>query len=109
VKAAELKRLALALPETSEKPCYGTSGFYVKKKLFARLLPGEREVVVRMTLEHRDAALRAKPKIFALTPHYEPHPWVIVRLGAVTPKLMRDVLEEGWRLQRPLKARATGT
>jgi hypothetical protein len=100
VKAAELKKLALALPETSERPCYGTSGFYVKKKLFARLLPGNREVVVRMTQAQRDAALAAKPRIFAVTPHYEPHEWVIVRLGAVTPKLMRDVLEEGWRLRR---------
>jgi hypothetical protein len=101
VNAAGLRRLALSLPDTAEKPCYGTPGFYVKKKLFARLLPGSREVVVRMTPEQRDAALGAKPKVFAVTDHYLRYPWVIVRLGAVTPKLLRDVLEEGWRLSRP--------
>lgn len=100
MNAAALRRLALSLPDTAEKPCYGTPGFYVKKKLFARLLPGAREVVVRMTPEQRDEALKARPKVFAVTEHYARYPWVIVRLGAVTPKLMRDVLEEGWRLSR---------
>jgi hypothetical protein len=28
---ADVRVLALALPETSERPCYGTPGFYVKK------------------------------------------------------------------------------
>jgi len=32
----DVRRLALALPETVERPSYGTPGFRVKDKLFAR-------------------------------------------------------------------------
>lgn len=34
---ATVRRIALALPDTVERPSYGTPGFFVKKMLFARL------------------------------------------------------------------------
>jgi len=33
----DVRRLALALPEVAERPSYGTPGFRVKDKLFARI------------------------------------------------------------------------
>jgi hypothetical protein len=33
----DVRRLALALPETHERPSYGTPGFRVKDRLFARI------------------------------------------------------------------------
>ena len=33
----DARRIALSLPETTEKPSYGTPGFRVKDKLFARI------------------------------------------------------------------------
>ena len=34
---ADVRRIALSLPATTEKPSYGTPGFRVKDKLFARI------------------------------------------------------------------------
>jgi hypothetical protein len=104
VTPAQLRKLALSLPETSEKPCYGTPGYYARKVLMARELPGGLDCVVRMTHEQRDAALHAKPKIFALTAHYVAYPWVIVHLRAVSQSLMKDLLQEAWRLVTPARA-----
>ena len=34
---ADVRKIALSLPETTEKPSYGTPGFRVKDKLFLRI------------------------------------------------------------------------
>jgi hypothetical protein len=96
--AATVRELALALPGVVEKPSYGTPGFRVKNKLFARVLDDDR-VVVRMSLDHRDAAIEAEPAIFGVTPHYLAYPWVIVSLASVTRARLADILHDAWALR----------
>jgi hypothetical protein len=98
-----VRRLALALPETSEKPCYGTPGFYVKKKLFARLLPDPKVLAVRVDPEERAALLQVAPEVFFLTPHYEGWPMVLIRLPKVELADLEDRLVEAWRFMAPAK------
>jgi hypothetical protein len=69
---AVVRALALALPDTEERPSYGTPGFRVRDRLFARALDEDR-VVVKMSLDHRDVVL-VEPAIFSVTDHYRPHP-----------------------------------
>jgi hypothetical protein len=105
----EVRELALALPATEERPSYGTPGFRVSDKLFARVLD-EESIVIKVELDHREALLQAHPDIFQVTPHYQDYPMVIVRLGAVDRELMRALLKEAWRLcasPRLLKAQTT--
>lgn len=97
---AEVRKIALGFPETREKPCYGTPGFYVRKHLFARVLD-DAQVVVRVDFDQRDALLEREPDIFHVTPHYMAHPWVIVRLGAIDRGRLDDVLFEAWRQCAP--------
>ena len=98
-----VRRIALELPDTSEKLCFGTPAFYVKKTLFARLLDDGDSVVVKMPFEQRDAAVESLPEVFAVTPHYQAYPMVIVRLGAVAEPLLRDVLLGAWTMSAPVK------
>ena len=98
---ADVRALALALPDTIEKPSYGTPGFRAKDKLFARVLPEGDRVIVRTEMDARDALLEARPAIFSLTPHYEGHPWVIVSLRTVGRTLLRELLEEARDLVAP--------
>lgn len=93
----DVRRLALLLPGTVEKPSYGTPGFRAKNKLYARVL-GADAIVVRTDLEFRDAIVASKPSIFSVTDHYRHHPWVIVSLPAIGEAALRDVLAEAWRL-----------
>jgi hypothetical protein len=101
--AKTVRALALALPETSEKPCYGTPGFYVKKKLFARLLPDPTVLAVRVDPSEREALLEVAPAVFFVTPHYEGWPMVLVRLPRIERADLEERLVEAWRFMAPAK------
>ena len=98
-----VRALALKLPETSEKPCYGTPGFYVKKKLFARMLPDGKTLAVKVDLNEREGLLAAAPDVFYLTPHYQPWPMVLVRLDRVERDDLKERVVEAWRFEAPDK------
>jgi hypothetical protein len=95
---ATVRELALELPGTAEKPSYGTPGFRVRDKLFARVLDDDR-IVVRMSLDQRDVAVAAERAIFSVTPHYLAHPWVIVALAAVDRARLADILRDAWAMR----------
>jgi hypothetical protein len=97
----QVRELALALPETLERPCYGTPGFRVRDKLFARVLEDGASIVVKVDFDVRDGLVASAPEVFAVTPHYQSYPWVIVRLGTVEFALLRDLLAEAWRSAAP--------
>jgi hypothetical protein len=102
VTLADVRRAALALPDTEERPSYGTPGFRVRDKLFARVLDDE-ALVVKVDLAWRDAIVAGSPDVFYVTPHYQGYPWVVVRLGAIDRARLRDVLAEAWQLAAPRK------
>jgi hypothetical protein len=110
----DVRRLALALPATTEEPSYGTPGFRVKDKLFARMWDGSRrhgggddegDVVVLFVsdLGEKDAMLAAAPERFFTTSHYDGHAMVLVRLGAVDIDELEELLADAWRVRAPAK------
>ena len=97
----DVRAIALSLPETEERPSYGTPGFRVKDRLFARLRePG---VLVLWVADEgeKDFLLRAEPDKFFTTPHYDGYPSVLVRLGAVDREELRELLTDAWRVRAP--------
>ncbi|HTR03996.1 MAG TPA: MmcQ/YjbR family DNA-binding protein [Thermoanaerobaculia bacterium] len=99
------RRLALALPGAVEGPCYGTPGYRVRGKLFARLHEDGETVVVGVDREVREGLLRANPRAFSVTAHYEPYDWMLVRLSAVTSDELGDMLRQAWERRAPKKLR----
>ena len=94
----DVRRVALSLPETIEKPSYGTPGFRVKDKLFARIREeGDVLVVWCADLDEKEALLLSDPATFFTTPHYDGHPTVLVRFGAVDVDELRELLTDAWR------------
>jgi hypothetical protein len=98
---ADVRGLALALPDTSEKPCYGTPGFYVRKKLFARVKEDGESIVVKVDFGEREALVSEQPETFVVTDHYRNYPMVIVRLATVDPAELAELIEEAWRRSAP--------
>jgi hypothetical protein len=98
---SDVREIALALPETEERPSYGTPGFRVKDRLFARLRePGV--LLVRCADEgEKDFLLRADPEKFFTVPHYDGHASVLVRLAAVERDELIELLTEAWRVRGP--------
>jgi len=102
VTEADVRRIALSLPATTEKPSYGTPGYRVKDKLFARLREeGDVLVVWCEDLGEKAALIAAEPDKFFTTPHYDGHPTVLVRLGAVDATELRELLTDAWRTRAP--------
>jgi hypothetical protein len=99
------RRMALRMPETIEGPCYGTPGYRVRGKLFARLREDGDTLVVSVDRDTRDALLEANPKAFFLTDHYRPYDWMLVRLSAVSANELEDMLRIAWSRKAPKRLR----
>ena len=99
---SDVRDLALALPETTEKPSYGTPGFRVKDRLFARIRE-ERDVLVVWceSLDEKEFLIGAEPEKFFTIPHYDGLPMVLVRLPSVDREELAELLAESWRLRAP--------
>ena len=101
--AKDVRKIALSLPETTEKPSYNSPGFRVKDKLFLRIR-SEAEgglVVFVEDLGEKDALLRSDPKKFFTTPHYDGYAAVLVNLKAVGVKELRELITDSWRVKAP--------
>lgn len=95
-----IRQYLATLPGTSEGICYGTPGFYVQKKLLARLW--ENGVVLVVHTEDRDKWIQAGPEVFFITDHYRNYPYVLVHLDQIDPVELKKLLTESW-LQRASK------
>jgi len=93
-----VRRMALALSKTAERSCYGTPGFYVGKKIFARLLEDGDSVVLKIDYDRRDVLMQADPQIYFITEHYRNYPMMIVRLSAVDTADLRELLESALQI-----------
>ncbi|MGH3763376.1 MmcQ/YjbR family DNA-binding protein [Actinophytocola sp.] len=103
----DVRRVALSLPHTTEKPSYGTPGFRVKDKLFARIREEGDVLVVWVSDEgERQAMIESEPDKFFTTPHYDGYPLVLVRFGAVDVEELTELLTESWRLRAPKRVAA---
>jgi hypothetical protein len=100
----DVRRVALSLPATTEKPSYGTPGFRVKDKLFARIREEGDVLVVYVADEGEKRGLvESEPEKFFTTPHYDGHASVLVRFAGVDVEELRELLTESWRLRAPKK------
>jgi hypothetical protein len=94
------RQLALALPGVEESTSYGAPSF----KLRGRLLTCQainrsaeaNSLAVRIGFDLRAELLASQPEVYYVTPHYEKHPVVLVRLGKVRRKALEELLDVAW-------------
>jgi hypothetical protein len=104
VNEDDVRRAALSLPHTTEKPSYGTPGFRVRDRLFARIRVEDDSVVIWCAdLAEKEGLLASEPDKFFSTPHYDGHPTVLLRMAAVQPDELTELLADSWRLRAPAK------
>ena len=99
----DVRRIALSLPETIEKPWFNSPGFRVKDKGFLRIR-SEAEgglVIFVADLEEKEALLTSEPDKFFTTPHYDGYPAVLVNLPAVDVDELRELITDSWRVKAP--------
>ncbi len=114
---SDIRRMALALPDTSE----GVDRFAfsvrnaMKDKGFAWVwmerveakkarVPNPKVLAVRVADEgEKQALIASDPDKFFTEPHYNGFPAVLVRIAKVGRAEMRELLTDAWRCQAPRK------
>jgi hypothetical protein len=112
---ADIRRIALALPETEEAENKFAFSVRNKDKLkgfvwvwMERIDPKKPRVAnptvvaIRVpTLGQRDAMISAEPRKFFTEPHYAGFPAVLARIAELTVADLRELIPTAWRTQAP--------
>ena len=93
-----IRKMALALDGVEEAMSYGTPAFKVNGAMIARLRDDIGALVVRMSIEAREALIAEDPETYFITDHYLNYPYILVRLAQVHPDAMRDLLGGAWKM-----------
>src|SRR6476620_10238382 len=102
----DVRELALSLPGTVEKSRYGTPGYRVKDKLFARLHQDGVSLMLRCDRAQREDMHAAEPVQFYWTPHYENYDVILVGLAEVDREELAALLEMSWFFMAPARVAA---
>lgn len=104
VTAAQLRKLALAMPGAEEKSHFGQPDFRVKNKIFATLSAEEDRASLKLSPEAQAVLLDARPKAFSPAPGaWGRKGWTFAHLKHAQVKELRSLIEESWRGTAPKK------
>ncbi|WP_063734765.1 MmcQ/YjbR family DNA-binding protein [Streptomyces sp. RTd22] len=99
----DVRRIALSLPQTTEKIAWSMPTFRVAGKMFATLPEDETSMAVRCPKVERDELALAEPGKFWIADHEAGFAWVRVRLAALEDlDELRDILVDSWRQAAPI-------
>jgi hypothetical protein len=113
---SDVRRLALGLPQTSERLSRGRRHWRVKDKLFVWERPlrareieslGEQApegAIVAARVEHlvaKEALLADDPRVFFTTSHFDGYPAVLVRLEHISLAELTELVTEAWLSRAP--------
>lgn len=96
-----VREIALKLPDVEESSIHGGSSLKLRGKLLA--CPAIHKsaeldtLAIRIDLDQRAKLLATQPSVYYVTPHYEKHPTVLVRLSRIDRESLKKLLELAWR------------
>jgi hypothetical protein len=114
----DVRRIARALPEVSEKLSYGTAAWKVKDKLFVWERPLRKSDLLALGDAAPDgeilgarvpdegakhALIAAEPDIYFTTPHFTGYPAVLVRLAEISLADLEELIVEAWLDRAPAR------
>ena len=114
----DVRRLALALPETSEGVSFGRASWRVRDRMFVWERPLRQSdlralgddapdgPILGARVEHlvaKEALLADNPAVFFTTPHFDGHASVLVQLDKVGIDELSEVIVEAWLARAPPK------
>lgn len=118
----DVRRIALGLPETSERRSHGGASWVVRDKGFVwerPLRPADIRAlgdaaptgpILGARVEHlgaKAALLADAPDVFFTTPHFDGYPAVLVRLDTIALDDLEEVIVEAWLARAPKRVAQT--
>jgi hypothetical protein len=105
---ADVRRIALALPEAEERLTWETDiTFRVRDRIFAIGGEGADRVSIKAGLETQAELIELDPATFAKSAYVGRFGWITVDLGRVDPALLASLLREAWRRTAPKRLAST--
>jgi hypothetical protein len=112
----DVRRIALALPETTEGTAWGNASWRVRDKQFVWERPLRQAdlralgdaapagPILGARVEHvgaKEALLADDPSVYFTTPHFDGYPAILVRLEEIGADELEEVIVEAWLVQAP--------
>jgi hypothetical protein len=112
----DVRRIALALPETSEQTSRDLAFWRVRDKGFVWERPhrpadlralgdgAPTGPILGARVEHliaKEAMLADEPGVFFTTPHFDGYPAVLIRLDEISVEELEEVVVEAWLARAP--------
>jgi len=117
----DVRRIALGLPETSERPAHGNAAWRVRDKLFVWERPLRGKEVEELgaaapegpilgarveDLVAKEAMIGDEPELYFTTSHFEGYPSVLVRLERIGERDLEELIVEAWLCRAPKRLAA---
>jgi hypothetical protein len=117
----DVRKLALALPGTSEERSRDHAAWIVNGKFFAWERPLRRSDLAALgdkaptgpilgvrtsDLEMKEVLVVSDPAVFFTTPHFDGYPAVLIQLEKIGVRKLEDVLVEAWLSRASKRAAA---
>jgi hypothetical protein len=114
----DVRRLALALPETDEREARGSRQWRVKEKLFVWERPLRASDIKALgaaapdgpilgaRVEHlgaKEALVADESGVYFTTPHFDGYPAILVKLEMISVPDLEEVTVEAWLARAPPK------
>jgi hypothetical protein len=112
----DVRRIALALPQTSQHSSRGNAHWRVRDKSFVWERPLRQSdlralgdaapdgPILGVRVEHlgaKEALLASEPAVFFTTPHFDGYPAVLVRLDRIALAELQEIIAEAWLARAP--------
>ncbi len=112
----DVRRIALGLPETCERPMHGLTSWRVREKLFVWERPlrtadlralgdgAPTGPILGARVEHlgaKEALLADDPEVFFTTPHFDGYAAFLTRLDRIGLDVLEEVIIEAWLSRAP--------
>jgi hypothetical protein len=114
----DVRRLAFALPEVTERTSHGNQQWCVKDKGFVRQRPLRKSDIealgaaapdgpilgIRVAdVGVKEALLGDDPSVFFTTPHFDGYPAILVRLDRIPVAELKELVTDAWLVRAPKK------
>lgn len=118
----DVRRIALALPETGERPSHDAQAAWrVKDKLFVWERPLRRsdfealgdaapdgEILGARVADVgvKEALIADNPEVYFTTPHFDGYPAILVRLDVIGANELEELIVDAWLVRAPKRVAA---
>src|SRR5215467_204347 len=96
-----VRKIAMALGDVEESTIHGAPSLKVRGRLLTcpaiHRSAEPNTLAVGMDLDERAELIAAKPNVYYVTDHYVNYPTVLVRLGQIDRRSLKDLLAIAWR------------